>query len=509
MKCSDVHYFFSQIAGRSVTAGVQQADAESLRSGGYIQIMSGDDYAKLSADVADIEKLNSSIGAEKTQERDARASEDADARRAHSIVFHLEGRQKKEAELLKTQQDEDELKRLDADISSRETVLASLIQKKSMFDKLTPYGGAFVSLTGSGMAAMNDLNVRLYRMGDTDFASYVQQMQETMNELDGIAGRSLDHFRYLSAAISEADASHRWSTSVGLAKIQGDAQSLDSRFAEAYNGIERISRNVENRLMAAEVLTSSGVDLSSTLPALFDLDHDVRHRGGVPKELSAGISSILFFGRRHDGTFPLDALTDFSRMTSSWESAAIMSIVNVPADDIKRKFMAMRSLFSSWGFQLSEDTELSSAYLAVSDLPPEGFQTKLTIITEGLKHYLEYPLVAAAILAAIPVMEANETLNLLEKAYSVIGSRATGLEQSELIGLAVRMIHGIRNELVRNMDSTARIADTPVQFTYAPYHGFMPMYVPVMVAHSSYYSTFSGIGGVHPGHIHAAGGFQG
>ncbi len=509
MKCSDVHYFFTQIAGNAVNVTVSSTDLDSLRTGGYIQLMSKEEYAQLSGEVAQIEQLNSTIASERGQEQAVKAAADSDIRRTHSIVFHLEGKQKKDAELAKTEQDEGSLKQLDSDMTAKESKLAELIRKKSTLDKLTPYDGQYVSLTGAGTAMLSDLGIRLYRAGDADFSSYVQQMSQTMSELDGIASRSLDHFRYLSASIGEADEAHLWSTSLGLAKIQGDASSLDSRFVSAYNGIEKMARNVENRLTAAEVLTSSDVDLNAALPVLFELDHEVRHRASVPRDSSAGISSILFFGRRHDGTFPLDVFIDFSHMTSSYESAALMSIVNSPADDIRKKFLSMKSLFNSWGFQVSEDTELSSAYLAVSDLPPEGFQTKLTIITEGLKHYLEYPLVAAAILASIPVMEANETLDLLAKAYSVIGSKAPGLEQSELIGLSVRMIHGIRNELVRDLDSTARIADTPVQFTYAPYRGFMPMYVPLMIAHASYYSTFSGIGGAHPGHIHAAGGFQG
>ena len=45
---------------------------------------------------------------------------------------------------------------------------------------------------------------------------------------------------------------------------------------------------------------------------------------------------------------------------------------------------------------------------------------------DALKNYLEYPLVAAAILTSIPTLEANETLDLMEKAYSLLGSFAHG-----------------------------------------------------------------------------------
>jgi hypothetical protein len=161
------------------------------------------------------------------------------------------------------------------------------------------------------------------------------------------------------------------------------------------------------------------------------------------------------------------------------------------------------------GYEKSEDTELASSYLTVSDLGPDDVKTKMTIILDALKNYLEYPVVAGAILASIPTLEANETLDLMEKAYSLLGSFAAGLERSELISLSVRMIHGIKNELVRKLDPTAKIVNTPVQFTYGPSNVFFMYRLPLIIAHTSYYSTFSGIGGYHPAHVHGFGGFIG
>ena len=510
MKCSDVYYFFNQISSRTITAQVAPADLEMLQTGGYIQSLTKDDYGKLTAEIGQIEQLSSDIAQRKQKEQQQREAFEPDFREAHSIFFRLaHGREKEEAEMQKVQQEEDALKKMDSDISGEESMLASYINRKSLLDKLVPYGDAHVALTEQGLASMKDLGIRMYRVSDTDFSSYVQQMNQTLSELGGIADRGRDHFRFLTQALTDVGASEMWSTAIGLSKMQGDPKALDARFIQAFDGIEKMSHNMENRLSASEVLACSGADLTGTIPELFELDHEVRHRLGVPKELSAGVSSILFFGKRYDGTFPLDTFRNFRQLTNSYESAALMSIVNSSPDDLTKKFMAMRALFNSWGFEVSEDTELSAAYLAVSDLPADGFQSKLAIVTEGLKHYLEYPLVAAAILTSIPVMEANETLNLLEKTYSIIGARATGLEQSELIALAVRMIHGIKNELVRDLDSTARITETPVQFTYAASRPFVPLYMPMMIVHSSYYSTFSGIGGAHPGHVHALGGFVG
>ena len=109
---------------------------------------------------------------------------------------------------------------------------------------------------------------------------------------------------------------------------------------------------------------------------------------------------------------------------------------------------------------------------------------------------------AAAILTSVATLEANETLNLVEKAYGLIGSRAAGLSQAELICIAVRMIHGIRNELVGNLDATSTQVPSAGGRPFGYGYGLHPVFMPIFVVHNAYYSTFGGISGVHPGHVH-------
>ena len=100
-------------------------------------------------------------------------------------------------------------------------------------------------------------------------------------------------------------------------------------------------------------------------------------------------------------------------------------------------------------------------------------------------------------------------LDLMERAFTYLSGYAGGLERSELVALAVRMIHGVRNELVKKIDPTAQIAPTPVQFTYSSHPGLLIWYQPLIIAHSYYHATFSGMGGFHPAHSHGVGGFAG
>ncbi len=261
--------------------------------------------------------------------------------------------------------------------------------------------------------------------------------------------------------------------------------------------------------MAAEIMTAaSSQDVQSLESVLRNLDKQLRNQD-VPKELSAGVAATIMAGRRFDGTYPIDRFTQFRQLTSSYEAAAILAVMNVPYDGLSSKFQAFRSMFTSWGYMASEDTEIASAFLAIGELNADEVEEKLKYIVEQLKNYLEYPLVAAAILASIPVFESHEVLDLMEKAVTLLSGYATGLERSELVALAVRMIHGVRNELVKEIDSTAKITETPVQFTYGSHPGFFIWYFPVIVAHSSYHSTFSGMGGFHPAHSHGVGGFAG
>src|SRR5256886_5516765 len=112
-------------------------------------------------------------------------------------------------------------------------------------------------------------------------------------------------------------------------------------------------------------------------------------------------------------------------MTRSFESAAILSVMNDPSNQLPGKFQSFRSMFGLWGYQTSEDTELASAFLAISDLGPDDVRWKMSIIVTALKNYLEYPLVAAAILTSIPKLEANETPDPLEKTYFFLLPLAT------------------------------------------------------------------------------------
>jgi hypothetical protein len=518
MKCNDARIFFSQIAQKSVSMQISQSDADFLTTRGYISIMQKENYDQAFAEVSNLTQMNVDLVNTENVDRTERIALEEDERKTHSITFLFEGNESKEADREKAENQKNVVSKIDADISARENKINELIHKKSVIDRMVPYDGKYLSLTGIGVMMLNDLNVRNYRVSDREFPDFIEEIQTTYGELRSIAERGSFHVSNLKTSFPEMDTSELWSVSIGLSKIQGDPTQIGQRFLFALDLLNHFSGTLENKMMAGEIITSfradtsqstANSDLQDLSKVLDNLDHQIRYDEHVPKQLSVGVAATIMFARRYDGTFPTDKFLEFSKMTSSFESAAILSIMNVPSDQLAAKFQSFRLLFNSFGYELSEDTELASAYLSISDLGPEDVKTKMTIIIDALRNYLEYPLVAAAVLASIPTLEANETLNLMEKAYFLLGSYVADLEHSEVVSLAVRMIHGIKNELVKELDPTATIVHTPVQFTYVPTPIFFIYRVPLIIAHSSYYSTYSGIGGYHPAHVHGAGGFMG
>ena len=528
MKCSDVRTFLSQISCKlcpttdgvwelGVSMQIQSADLDFLTSNGYISVMQKDDYDKAVAEVSSLTQLNADQQSEMNYERGEESTLQGEENKTHSIMFHFENKEKKEAELEAFQNEKTIVSKVESEVAQRDQKIQELIQKKSIIDRMVLYDGRYLSLTGLGIITLNDLNVRNYRVSADEFSDFIEETKETSDELRNMASKAAFYANRFKAEFPEADPSQLWSVAVGLGKLQGDPNQIGQRFQVAIGKIQHFKSTIDNKMMAAEIITASRGDMSQPLTdsdlqnlsdTLEKLDKEVRH-DKVPKELSVGVAAIILFGKRFDGTFPTDRFVEFCKITSSRESAAILAVVNVPSDQLASKFQAFRDLFRSWGYDFQEDTELASAYLSISDFAPSEVSAKLTIIIDSLRNYLEYPLVASAILASIPTLEANETLDLLQKAYSLLGTYATGLFPSEVLSLSVRMIHGIKNELVKELDPTAKLTNTPMQFTYVPSNIFFFYYAPLIVAHSYYYSTFSGIGGFHPAHVHGVGGFMG
>ncbi|MCI4319084.1 MAG: hypothetical protein L3K23_02990 [Thermoplasmata archaeon] len=502
-RCKDVFTFFNQVSTKSAVALLPEADAALLAQLNLVQFLTGDQYRQVQSDAANLNAEQMEVAQASAQRTEIARELSRETERTHSILFHLEGKQKQSAELQRAAQLAGSYSAAAGDLAKKQQEFGRLVGQRTLLDTLTPYGDRYVALSGLGLVEMRDLGVRLYRAGDIDFKSYWDQEQTLTEDLNDLALAATEYFARLFPALPGADRSYLWGISIGLPKLQSDPTQGTAAFLNAYRQVSSLSSNVENLLMASEILLGLPRPLAEEFPALTQLLHEVK-RLTLPSESALGVASILLVGRRADGTVATPSLQEYLTVTRSYESAALLAIVNLPVMELAAKFQGLRTMFAGWGYEPSEDVELSSAYLAVSELPIEGIGTKLAIIAKGLSAYLEYPLVAASVLASLSTLEANETLNLLERAYDIIGRRTMPMSQGEIITLAVRMLHGVRNELVGPLDTTAPPPPTPAAL--ANVYGPRFFFVPIVVAHNSYFSSYSGLGGAHPGHVHGFGG---
>ncbi len=502
--CAHVAAFLQGASARAVQGTIPDTDLSALQQMGLVDVLSPDEKAQLEQEVGQLQAAQQAIADEEAKRQQQSDQIDADTRRTHSILFHLQGVDQQESEVDRLNEEQSALQALEADLAKREADFQALLVKKAELDVMSPYDSRFLAITTAGRVALRDLTVALYRVGDEEFTAYWAQAKAIDAELDSIAHQAAAVHASLLSSLPDVDPVYLWAVAIGLAKQAGTPDQKVPAFIDAYDAVRSMTQNIENLLLASEVLTSIGQPIANTAPELSSLIAQVSSMG-VDKQAAAGVASILLSGRRGDGTYATDPLRQFLSVTPSYESAALLAIVNRPYPDLVASFTSLKQLFASWGYSMSEDTELSSAYLTLSQLPAETVGTKMAILARGVGAYLEYPLVAAAVLASIPVLEANETLNLLEKAYEILGAQTGPLAQSELITLAVRLVHGVDVRSVNELDPTQKAVSTAGNYPSFHYVGGPFLWVPVFVVHGTYFSTFSAIGGVHPGHAHVVG----
>jgi hypothetical protein len=503
--CKDVAAFLGAVNARSVTAPLPDPDLATLQQVGLISLLTSDQLTAARQSASQLGAVQSTIAQETAQRQQESADLSARTQHTQSFLFRLEGSDKQAAENQAIQQEAASLRGINADLTQRQQQFSALLAQQAIVESATPIGDRYVALTGPGRLALRDLGARMYRVSDTAFPDYWTEAQAIDGELTDVATRSATYVGTLATALPNVDRSYLWAVAIGVAKSGGDPTARISAYLSAFSAMAPLTGNVENQLMAAEIVSS--LPPPPGIALLPSLNQQVQ-KLGIPSASSLGVAAILLSGRRADGSLPLPQLAQFRPRTPSFEAAGLLAIINRPFADVSGRFDSFRQQFAAWGYSTSEDTELSAAYLAISDIPAETVAPKLSIISRGMSAYLRYPLVSASILASIPVLEANETLSLLEKAYEIMGARTGPMPPAELICLAVRMVHGIHVKSVDELDSTATPAPAVGGAGSAyPYRYFYPgIWAPVFLVHGMYYSTFSGVGGAHPAHIHSFGG---
>ncbi|HML03582.1 MAG TPA: hypothetical protein VK487_09460 [Candidatus Bathyarchaeia archaeon] len=471
MKCNDVMTFLSQLSSKSITFSITGEDLNFLVSSGYIQSLSKDDYNKLASSVADLPRITNELEEARAKGNSDEATLIRDQKKVHSIRFWFEGHEKKEADREKAQADQQVFSKDEEMVKADSDELQPLIQKKSMLDRQVPFGERYLSLTGSGVVLLHDLTVRNYRVGEKDVKNFIQETKATEMELKAMAQRASFYYSAIKDATSSMDtsplassydeyeeenedayrikskgveSSQLWAVSIGLAKLEGDPAQIKKSFLQILNTLGGVSNsNLDSKLMAAETLLAAGraKDASQNINKLATNDRQLRQSANVPEELSTGVTATLYSGANPDAS---TRYNEFSKITRSYTAAAVLSSSPGSEESLSQKFDSFRSLFDSWGYSSSEDTDLAAAYLTISPLSRDDARNKMSVILDAIKAVFEFPLVPAAILTSIQALSANEVLDLMEKAVTILQSQplTMGLSHSDLSNLAIRMIYG-------------------------------------------------------------------
>ena len=472
MNCNEAIIFLSQLRAKCITSSISDEDLDYLIRTSYVECLSKDEFEKLSSSVADLSKIQSEDESAHEKEQADVDTLNHDRKKVHSIRFWFEGREKKELDRKKVQEDEQIVTKDEGNMHGLDDELQPLIQKKSVLDKQVLCNERYLSLTGTGSAVLRDLTVRSHRVGERDFKDFVMETKSTEIELQSIAERASKFYSDMKLAIANidttplitndndndedeneddyrikakrAESSQLWAIAIGLAKLEVDYDKIKESFVQTINTLNELQEfknsNLDNKLMAAETLVASGHTAGEEeIDTLKNIIHQIRQNARVPEELSAGIATTLFCGANPD---KLTRFDNFTKITRSCAAAALLAISKEPEDNLKENFDSFKSIFDEWGISPSEDTDLAAAYLAISG--QNIARPKMNTLVDGVKNEFEFPLVPAAILTSIQALDADELLDLAEKAASILQSQplCLGLTHSELASLAIRMIYG-------------------------------------------------------------------
>ncbi len=209
---------------------IPSPEMDFLVSKGYVSLIQKEDYDQEVTELSNLTQMNIDLSNALNTDRSAKDALEGEEKKTHSITFLFENKENKEAERNKVEDTKTLVSKMDADVSERQAKINELITKKSKIDRMVPYDGKYLSLTGIGIMMLNDLNVRNYRVSEEEFPDFIQEIQSTFGELKSIAERGNYHVANLKISFPEMDLSQLWSVSIGLAKIQGDPSQIGQRF---------------------------------------------------------------------------------------------------------------------------------------------------------------------------------------------------------------------------------------------------------------------------------------
>ena len=152
-------------------------------------------------------QLNVDLQKAEDEERASDATLGEEEKKIHSLWFHFKGKDEKQTELTTAEAQRGVVSKEEAGLAERNSQLGELIRKKSIIDRSVAYGGVYLALTALGVTTLNDLNIRNYRVSDTEFSDFIAESKTISDELKTIVQGAVFHVSSLKAQLPDLEKS--------------------------------------------------------------------------------------------------------------------------------------------------------------------------------------------------------------------------------------------------------------------------------------------------------------
>ncbi|MGI0131620.1 MAG: hypothetical protein ACREDK_00760 [Thermoplasmata archaeon] len=297
-------------------------------------------------------------------------------------------------------------------------------------------------LTDVGEHVLAELEVRAYRTDPMTLEVVAGQLDRVLRDLDQVA-KTAEYFLAELGPVTPPEAlPFLRPVSIGLANRRETPEELAEVFRNAWGAVEVMDGTAADRLMAAEVLNASSVQIENVYAPMMTTVAKIRETmGRGPAAVT--VASILHV---HPGPQGLPALENYyairPKVTSDEAAALLARTFPDPSTAIARHQEVAQAMLAL-GHPDSPDLRHAAAYLAGSSEDLAHFLPRIQPLVDGMKKRLPRSLTPSVVLADIDALEPAELLNWWQKAVDIVEARKLAPTPAEIGALALGLVHGL------------------------------------------------------------------
>ncbi|MCI4352417.1 MAG: hypothetical protein L3K14_03410 [Thermoplasmata archaeon] len=305
-------------------------------------------------------------------------------------------------------------------------------------------GPGTVELTPVGERVLRELTVRAPRADGCAVEEVGNQISRILADLDGVAKTAEYFLGELGPLVPQDAAPLLRPTAIGLASRRGEPEELAERFRAAWGGVEVIRGDNRDRLLAAELMEASGVDLETGYAPVARTADLLRESEG-PTGPVITVAALLELGAEE----PARALDRFRTIRSWLRLPEVAAVASLLPESVAPELDRIRSAVTSAAPGQSHpnpDSVRVDVLLLAHGISPKSGRDRLATFVEVAKSRFDPPDVPAALLSVRPGVGPEELLHWVDEAGQVVQRRMLAPTPSEVAALALGLVHRIPGE---------------------------------------------------------------